>query len=133
MTDRNDLPLSAHIAGAHEHEVNLIEPLLDQAVVPEACWQPTHLLYDQAADSDPLRERLADRFAELVCPHRQNRTKPRTQDRRKLRRYRHRWRIERSISWLQRFKRLVVRYEYHADLFLGFVQLACLFTILQRF
>jgi len=133
LTDRNDLPLSAHIAGAVEHEVNLIEPLLDEAVVHEAFWQPTHLVYDKLADSDALRERLDDRFIELVCPHRDNRTKQRTQDGRKLRRYRHRWRIEHSFSWLQRFKRLVVRYEYHSDLFLGFVHLACLFTILQRF
>jgi transposase len=133
LTDRNDLPLSAHISGADEHEVNHIEPLLDQAVVNAAFWQPTHLVYDKGADSDPLRERLADRFVELVCPHRENRKRPRTQDGRKLRHYRHRWQIERSMSWLQRFKRLVVRYEYHADLFLGFVQLACLFTILQRF
>jgi IS5 family transposase len=133
LTDGNDFPLSAHIAGADEHEVNHVSPLLDVAVVHEAFWQPTHLLYDKAADDDELWERLEDRCIELVCPRRDNRKRPRTQDGRKLRRYRHRWRIERSISWLQRFKRLVVRYEYHADLFLGFVQLACLFTILQRF
>jgi transposase len=133
LTDGNDLPLSAHIAGADEHEVNHVEPLLDQSVIEDVFWPATHLVYDKSADSDELRERLDDRFIELVCPHRDNRTRPRTQDGRKLRRYRHRWRIERSMSWLQRFKRLVVRYEYHAEHFLGFVQLACLFTVLQRF
>lgn len=101
-------------------------------MVDEAFWPSTHLLYDKAADSDPLRTRLKDRFVELVCPHRDNRTKRPTQDGRKLRRYHHRWQIERSISWLHRFRRLVVRYERHDDLFLGFLQLACLFTTIQR-
>ena len=133
LTDGNDLPLAAHIAGANQNEVNLIEPLLDRSVLDQRYWPATRLLYDKAADSDPLREQLGERFVELICPHRGNRKKPPTQDGRKLRRYRHRWRIERSISWLQRFKRLVVRYEYHADLFLGLIQLACLYTILQRF
>jgi len=133
LTDGNDLPLAAHIAGADEHEVNLIEPLLDWSVVDKVFWPATHLVYDKSADSDELRKRLDDRLIELVCPHRDNRQRPRTQDGRKLRRYRHRWRIERSLSWLQRFKRLVVRYEYHAGHFLGFVQLACLYTVLQRF
>lgn len=133
LTDARDIPLACHIAGANESEVNLIEPLLERAVVDEAFWPSTRLLYDKAADSDPLRTRLKDRFIELICPHRENRTKPPTQDGRKLRRYRHRWQIERSISWLHRFRRLVIRYEQRDDLFLGFFQLACLYTILQRF
>ena len=59
--------------------------------------------------------------------------KPATQDGRALRRYARRYKVERSISWLFHLKRLVVRYEYHAFLFQGFVQLGCLFTILKGF
>ncbi|MEZ6144888.1 MAG: transposase [Planctomycetaceae bacterium] len=55
-----------------------------------------------------------------------------TQDEDKSKHYRDRWQIERSISWLHRFRRLVVRYERYDDLFLGFLQLACLFTTIQR-
>ncbi len=47
--------------------------------------------------------------------------------------YFHRFQIERSISWPQKFRRLIVCYEYHADLRLGMTQLACLFTMIQRF
>ena len=130
LADSHGLPLGAHIASASPHEVTLIEPLLEQRRL--RCL-PRHLLYDCAADSDPLRERLRRRGIHLVCPHRVNRVKPRTQDRRRFRRYRRRWRIERSISWLQNFRRLVTRYEYHAQLFLGFVQLACLLIVMRRF
>lgn len=130
LTDARGLPLSACIASASPHEVTLIEPLLKRRQFRRL---PEHLLYDCAADSDPLRKRLARRGIHLLSPHRDNRVKPPSHDRRKFRRYKRRWKIERSISWLQNFRRLVTRYDYHAYLFLGFVQLACLLIVLRRF
>lgn len=130
LADASGLPISATIACASPHEVTLIEPLLDRRQLRR---RPERLIYDMAADSDPLRARLAQRGIELVCPHRRKRKKPATQDGRRLRRYRRRWKIERSISWLQNFRRLVTRYEYHAELFQGFVHLACLIIVLRQF
>lgn len=129
-SEGHGLPVAATIASASPNEVTLIEPLLDSRVIRR---KPKRLLYDKAADSDPLRSRLAKRNIELVCEHRVNRAKPALQDRRKLRRIKRRWKIERAISWLQNFRRLVTRYEYHAHLFLGFVQAACMMIVLRRF
>lgn len=130
LVDGEGMPLGADITSASHNEVKLIEPLLDK----RTCRQrPKRLLYDRAADSDPLRERLAKRRIELICPHRSNRTKAKTQDGRKLRRYKRRYKVERSISWLFNHRRLLVRHEHYSQLFLGFVQLACLFTFLNRF
>lgn len=130
LVDGNGTPLGAEIASASPNEVTLIEPLLDKRVLRR---KPKRLIYDRAADSDPLRKRLAKRGIELICPHRQNRTKPKTQDGRALRRYKRRWKVERSIAWLFNFRRLVVRYERHGQLFQGLIQLACLYTILRQF
>jgi transposase len=130
LVDGRGTPLAANISSASPSEVTLIEPLLDRRILRR---RPKRLIYDRAADSDPLRERLAHRGIELICPHRRGRKRPKTQDGRKLRRYKHRWKVERSISWLFNFRRLVVRYEHHATLFLGFVHLACLYTTIQRF
>lgn len=130
LADNAGLPLGVHICSASPHEVKLIEPLLAERRLRRL---PRHLIYDLAADCDQLRQRLRRRRIQLVCPHRQNRVKAATQDGRRLRRYCRRWRIERSISWLQNFRRLVTRYEYHAQLFLGFVQLACLIITIRRF
>lgn len=130
LTDAEGLPLGADTASASPHEVKLIEPLLEKRVLRKL---PRRLIYDEAADSDPLRKRLKRRGIELVCRHRRNRIKPATQDGRKLRRFRRRWKVERSISWLQNFRRLITRFEYHAHLFHGFVQLACLIVVLGRF
>jgi transposase len=129
-SEGHGLPVAATIASASPNEVTLIEPLLAARVIRR---KPRRLLYDKAADSDPLRARLARRRIELVCRHRENRRKPPTQDGRTVRRIRRRWKIERAISWLQNFRRLVTRYEYHAHLFLGFVQAACMMILLRRF
>jgi len=130
LVDGNGLPLAVDINAASPAEVTLIEPLLDQAVTPHV---PDRLIYDRAADSDPLRERLADRGIELICPHRRGRVRPATQDGRQLRRYRKRWIVERTVSWLQAFRRLVTRYEFYARLFHSFAKLACLMIVLRRF
>src|SRR5688572_17729072 len=96
LVDGTGLPLSIDVDSASPAEVTLIEPLLDQAVTP---YVPNRLIYDRAADSDPLRQRLAERGIELIRPHRQGRVRPVTQDGRPLRRYRKRWIVERTISW----------------------------------
>jgi transposase len=130
LVDGAGLPLAVDIDSASPAEVSLIEPLLDEAVTP---YVPGRLVYDRAADSDPLRQRLASRGIELICPHRRGRVRPATQDGRPLRRFRRRWIIERTIGWLQNFRRLVTRYEYYSFLFHSFAKLACMMIVLRRF
>jgi transposase len=93
--------------------------------------KPHRLIGDKAYDSDPLDRRLESQGVEMIAPHRENRTKPPTQDGRPLRRYRRRWKVERLFAWLQNFRRLVTRYEHHAENFLGFVHLGCLVILLR--
>jgi hypothetical protein len=50
---------------------------------------------DRAYDSDPLDEELRNDGIEMIAPHRSNRRKPATQDRRRLSRYMRRWLVER--------------------------------------
>ncbi|MEW4491124.1 transposase [Thalassoglobus sp. JC818] len=130
MVDGQGLPLSAFTTAANHAEVSSIETLLDVRICEQ---MPERLLYDKAADADWLREHLADRDSELICQHRKGRKKKPTQDNRKARRLQRRWIVERTIAWLQNFRRLVVRYENHAHLFEGFVQLACVMILLKRF
>jgi IS5 family transposase len=45
---------------------------------------------------------------------------------------RHRYVVERSLSWLVGHRRLQVRYERHADMLLGFLCLACALICLRQ-
>ena len=85
---------------------------------------------DNAYDSDRLDAGLRSYGIELIAPHRSTR-KNKTQDRRRLRRYRRRWKVERLFAWLQNFRRLVVRYERYAENFLGMLYLACCLILLR--
>jgi transposase len=42
-----------------------------------------------------------------------------------------RWVVERLFAWLHWFRRLVVRYEFHAENFLGMVRLGCMKIVLR--
>jgi len=109
IADRFGLPLAACAASAAPHEVTLVAATLDSRFVDEL---PQRLIGDRAYDADPLDEALCELGVEMIAPHRRNRTKPKTQDGRPLRRYRRRWKVERLFAWLGHlgnFRRLVVR------------------------
>jgi transposase len=129
VADCSGLPLSAYTASAAPHEVTLVEATLEARLVAEV---PQRLIGDKAYDSDQLDAALGKQGIEMIAPHRKNRKKPRTQDGRPLRRYRRRWKVERLFAWLGNFRRLVVRYEYHADNFLGFIRLGCIIILLRH-
>jgi len=80
-----------------------------------------------------LDQRLQSRGIELIAPHRTNRKRCKTQDGRALRRYCRRWKIERLFAWLYNFRRLVTRWERHAENFLAFLRLGCICILLRHF
>lgn len=129
LVDRTGIPLSVTVSSASPAEVTLIEPLLNKRVMARL---PRRLIYDRAADSDPLRTRLLGRGIELICPHRKGRKKKPTQDGRKLRRYRQRWVVERTNAWLGNLRRITVRNDYYPEMYLGFVTSACLQIVLRK-
>ena len=127
IADGSGLPIAIHIESASPHEVRLVEATLDRRFV-EA--QPERLIGDKAYDSDRLDDRLGERGIEMIAPNRENRQK--TQDGRSLRRYRRRWQVERLFAWLYNLRRLGIRYEYHAENFLGMVQLGLVLILLRH-
>jgi transposase len=130
IVDRHGLPLSVSTHAANHHEVRLVQLCFDFYMI-EA--KPKNLIGDRAYDSDPLDEELRQDGIEMIAPHRSNRSKPPTQNRRRLSRYTRRWLVERFFAWIQWQRRILVRWEYHPQNFLGFVQLACLVILFRRF
>ena len=130
VADNASLPLAVHAASASPHEVTLARKTLVERFVDE---KPERLIGDKAYDSDPLDEELATLDIEMIAPHKSNRKKATTQDGRKLRRYKRRWKVERLFAWLQNYRRILVRYEYHDDNYLGFVHLGCILILLSAY
>ena len=131
IADRHGLPVGICVASASPHETKLVETTLEQRFTREA---PALMIGDKAYDSDPLDEKLEDKYGtQLVAPHKENRSKPNTQDGRQLRRYKRRWKVERLFAWLHNFRRLVTRWEHHLSNFLGMVHLGCAAILLRYF
>lgn len=129
IADKNGLPMAAYINEASPHEVTLVYKTLAARFV-EAL--PQRLIGDRAYDSDPLDAELAAQGIALISPHRTNRVAAQTQDGRPLRRYRHRWKIERLNAWMQNFRRVTVRWDQYARSYLGMVHLACMMILLKH-
>ena len=130
VADRHGLPVAVHVASASPHEVTLVPDTVQGRFVADT---PGRLIGDKAYDSDKLDAQLQQQGIELIAPHRGNRTRLVSQDGRALRRYKRRWKIERLFAWLQHFRRILTRHEYHAANFLGFVQLGCLAILMRRY
>lgn len=84
-------------------------------------------------DDDPLRRRLWNRGIELISPYRSNNKSRVFEDGRKLRRYKRRYIIERTNSWLKNFRRVTTRWDRSLTSYTGFVRIACICITLMRF
>ena len=125
---RNSVTLAVTIDSASPHESKLVDETLSRSFLDDLCEKLTS---DKAYDSDPLDRHLDEEYGiEMIAPNRQNRSK--TQDGRALRLYLRRWVVERLFAWLHWFRRLVVRYEFHAENFLGMVWLGCMKITLRH-
>lgn len=136
VVDGKGIPLGTTIHSASPAESKLIETTLDTITRPrrgrgKLKARIQRLIADKAYDCDMLRVRMAERGINLICPHRRNRTRMTLQDGRELRRYRRRWKVERTFAWLQNFRRLVTRYERKAVMFLAFLHVACVLITLR--
>lgn len=129
ICDAHGDPIAFHVASASPAEVTLVEPTLNDRFLPEYLER---MLGDKAYDSDGLDATLATEWGiEMIAPHRRNR-KTATQDGRPLRRRRRRWKIERLFAWCYNFRRLVTRWEYHPENFLGMWHLAAMLILVRR-
>lgn len=131
IADSHGLPLAICAESASPAEVKLVAQTLEQRFIADV---PEKLVGDKAYDSDRLDAEVLEQFgAEVIAPHRQGRRPDnKTQDGRPLRRFKRRWKVERLFAWLYNFRRLVVRYEYHVENYVGLVQLACVVILLRH-
>jgi IS5 family transposase len=131
VTDKSGLPLGMAVAAANVCEQELLVPAIND--VPVEIPPGTPVIADKGHDSDPLRDELEAEELVPVIPHRTNRVKPSRNDGRRLRRYRRRWKIERTNAWLHCYRAVAVRWSYFLFMYVGLVYLSFIHLALQRF
>lgn len=138
VVDGQGLPLGIHVTAANPGEVTLVAATLKTIRVPglpprRPLAKLTTLIADRAYDSDPERARLAAHGIRLIAPYRGHCVHRRYEDRRRLRRYRRRWVVERTFAWFGGFRRLLVRHERLTSMYCAFLYFAAALIALRRF
>ena len=122
MGDRGGLPLASLLTGANRHDSVIFEELLD-AVPPirqpngRRRKRPGTLHADKAYDIPRCRQALTRRHIKVRIARKGVDSSQRLG--------RHRWVIERTLAWLNRYRRLTARYERRADIHQAFLTLGC--------
>ena len=122
ITDRNGVPLAALLTGANRHDSVVFEELVD-AVPPikrprgRPRKRPAKLHADKAYDIPRCRRACSRRHIKVRLARKGVDSGERLG--------RHRWVVERTLAWLNRYRRLTVRYERRADIHRAFLSLGC--------
>jgi transposase len=128
VVDRSGIPLAVTLSAANVNDCRMLEATLD-AIAPvrgkpgRPRRRPQKLHADKGYDYA---------FCRLAC--RQRGIVPRIarkgiESSARLGRYR--WVVERTLAWLNRYRRLTVRYERQASIHLAFLTLGCALTCWQ--
>jgi putative transposase len=125
LTDGAGIPLAVIIDGANRHDMKLLGATLDGIVIARpdpAESQPQHLCLDAGYDYPVILQEVEDH---QYTPHIHSRGTEK-QEKVFTPGYRaRRWVVERTHSWINRSRRLLVRWEKKRENYLAFLHLAC--------
>jgi transposase len=129
LSDRGGLPLSVAVSAANTNDADALKPLI--RAVPAIRSRrgprrrkPAKLHADKAYDHAELRKWVRDRGIVVRIARKGIETSKKLG--------RHRWVIERTISWLFGYRRLTTRYERKANHFCAFLTLAATLTCYKK-
>jgi len=126
LVEGQGVPLAIVVGPAQRHDVKLLAATLDGVVVerPEVTEdEPQHLSLDKAYAGEPVEQAAAKRGYIVHVPEKANAKQKRR--RRGGRRKARRWVVEVTHSWLNRFRRLLVRWEKKRANYLSLLYFAC--------
>ena len=125
MTEGHGVPIGLAVDGANRHDMKLVRPTIEGIVAerPEPTEEhPQGMCLDKGYDYDEVRDilqafgftaHIRSRGEEAKAIARQAGFKAR------------RWVVERSHSWMNRFRRILVRWDKKPKNYLAFLHFAC--------
>jgi putative transposase len=125
------VPIGLAVAGANRNDMKLVAATFEAIAVERPTplpGRPQHLSLDKGYDFDAVRQTL-DEWG--YTAHIRSRGEE-AADKREIPGYRaRRWVVERAHSWMNRFRRLLIRWEKKADNYLAMLHLACAIIALR--
>ena len=140
LADKKGVPLSIVITAANTHDMKATTETLD-CIVTKRRPPPTKKKKQQQQQQQNLCLDKGYNYPEIehevvkrgYVPHIRQRGEGKKSVKKKRRHHpTRRWVVERTNSWHNRFRKLLVRYEKKAENYLGLVYLSCCITVYRR-
>jgi putative transposase len=138
LTDGEGVPLGVVVSGANTPDMKLVETTLESIPVERptpTTADPQNLCLDKGYDYPQVRD-LVDEYgytAHIPVKKKRHEQAPKAKDpMKKIPGYRaRRWVVERTHSWMNRFRRLLIRWEKKPKNYRGFLHFACAWITLR--
>jgi transposase len=125
LTEAKGIPVGLAVDGANRHDMKLVWATVDSipverpAPTPE---QPQGMCLDKGYDFDVVRETLKE-FG--FTAHIRSRGEEAQAIKREAGFKARRWVVERTHSWMNCFRRVLIRWDKHPDNYIAFLHFAC--------
>ena len=110
LTDGDGVPLSMVTSSAQTHDSKLFQPTLENMILEKPVGQH-HICADKAFDSEAIRQLAKERD---YRSHIKSRGDEKMEKKKNPSKKARRWVVERTHSWFNKFRRLLVRWEKKA-------------------
>ena len=131
LTEGHGVPIGLVVEGANRHDMKLVRATLESLVGarPEpSAEQPQGLCLDKGYDYDEVRD-IVREFG--FTAHIRSRGEEAQDLKREAGKKARRWVVERSHSWLNRFRRLLIRWDKKPEHYIAFLHFACALIALR--
>lgn len=125
LTDGSGIPLSVAVSGANTHDMKMSRETLKglQAKRPKPTKKKKqHMCLDKGYDFDEVRDLVEEFGYTAHIPRRGEEAKKLKKSARKKAR---RWVVERTHSWMNRFRGILIRWSKNPENYIALLHLAC--------
>ena len=125
MTEGHGVPIGLAVEGANRHDMKLVRETIESIVVDRpkpTKKQPQGMCLDKGYDYQEVRDTLKAFGFTAHIRSRGEEAKELTAEAGKRAR---RWVVERAHSWMNRFRRILIRWEKKSQNYIAFLHFAC--------
>lgn len=125
LTEGHGVPIGLALAGANRHDMKMVRETIESIVVERP--KPTkkkkqNVCLDKGYDYDEVRDILKE-FG--FTAHIRSRGEEAKEIKREAGKRARRWVVERTHSWLNRFRRILIRWDRKPEAYIAFLHFAC--------
>jgi putative transposase len=132
LTDGGGVPIGRAVAGANRNDFKMVEATLTSIPIERPTptpAQPQGMCLDQGYDDDEVRELLVELGFTAHIRARGEEAKALTQEAGFKAR---RWVVERTHSWMNRYRRVLIRWDKKVCNYLAFLHMACAYITYRQ-